>query len=215
MTAPYADGYRVTAGRDPAGSDTRVSPAGTGYLSRLTKPARALALLVAACALCVWPLAGAAAAPRAAVFPIELVIALQQDDIMGIPKKATPEEVHRIEIATEELRQLLKADGRYEIVDIAPLAEEIEKASPLHECNGCAVEITQKLGAQFAITGIVRKASATLLTLSIYVIDTQADPDKSVRSMSVTITGNTDNAWLRGVRWLVKNRLAVRSEGSP
>lgn len=177
-------------------------------------------LRVASYAIGVWLVWGAVvpaiaeAATKVAVFPVEIVIALQQDDIMGIPKKATPEEAHRLELVTAELKKLLKADGRYELVDTAPLAADIEKATPLYDCNGCAADLTQKLGAQLAVTAFVEKASATLLNLNLFVTDTAAD--NAVRGMTVTITGNTDSSWLRGMRWLVKNRLlAASSEAVP
>jgi hypothetical protein len=164
--------------------------------------------------LCAGLASAAEAATKVAVFPTEISIALQQDDIMGIPKKATPEEVHRLEMVTKELKQLLQAEGRYEVVDTSPMAAEIEKAAPLRDCNGCAAEITRKLGAQLAVTAFVDKTSATLLNLNIFVTDTAAE--NSVRGMSVMIAGNTDNAWLRGVRWLVKNRLlAAGKEATP
>ncbi|MGH6816262.1 MAG: DUF3280 domain-containing protein, partial [Hyphomicrobiaceae bacterium] len=75
----------------------------------------------------------------------------------------------------------------------------------LHKCNGCEVEIARKTGAEIAITGTVQKVSNLILNVNLYVRNT-AD-GKLIGAMSADIRGNTDESWVRGVRWLVVNRL--------
>jgi hypothetical protein len=100
---------------------------------------------------------------------------------------------------------LVAGDGRYEPVDLSTMTADIERAAPLHKCNGCEADLAKAARAEVAMTGTVQKVSNLILNLNIYV--READSGKLVRAMSVDIRGNTDETWLRGIRWLVKNRL--------
>ncbi len=85
------------------------------------------------------------------------------------------------------------------------MAAEIERAAPLYKCNGCEADLAKTAGAELAMTATVQKVSNLILNLNIYL--REAGTGKLVRAMSVDIRGNTDETWLRGIRWLVKNRL--------
>ena len=65
----------------------------------------------------------------------------------------------------------MKESGRYEVVDSAPIAKDIEDKSPMYKCNGCEDDLAKKVGADIAFIGTVRKASDVLFTVSIYVRD--------------------------------------------
>lgn len=162
-------------------------------------PRAVLAAIVAVIGL--WP-ALAAAATKVAVFPIEVPDQIREGEF--IPRPNT-EDKPRIALATDELRRLLSAGGRYEVVDLTPLAAEVEKAQPLHKCNGCDIELAHKAGADVVVTGLVEKASDVLLNMSIEMRDVASG--KVVRMGGTVIQGNTDDMWLRSVRWIVKNRL--------
>ncbi|MEL7049180.1 MAG: DUF2380 domain-containing protein, partial [Pseudomonadota bacterium] len=75
----------------------------------------------------------------------------------------------------------------------------------LFKCNGCDADLAKKVNATQAITGTVQKSSATLMNISIFVRDVASG--EIVNSMAVSVRQNTDAGWLRGVRWLVRNRL--------
>jgi hypothetical protein len=154
------------------------------------------------------PLAAAlalAAAPvhaaKAVVFPFELIDTSHEGEIRG----ARADETARLALITAELRSLLANNERYEPVDASSLAAEIASAAPLHKCNGCEADLAKKLGAELAIIGTVQKVSNLILNVNLYVRDVATG--KPLRAMSVDIRGNTDDMWLRGVRWLVRNRL--------
>jgi hypothetical protein len=98
-------------------------------------------------------------------------------------------------------------DGGYELVQLTRFEPEIARAQPLRKCNGCEADLARQIGAEVAITGTVQNVSNLILNLNIYVRD--AASGKLARAMSVDIRGNTDESWLRGVRWLVANRLFV------
>jgi hypothetical protein len=169
-------------------------------------PIRIAAFLFA----CVGMITSAAAAPSAAVFPFELHQLPQEDDYFVGEGKASEEEQRRLVMATDELLALLQAGGQYQLVDIKPVAADIEQASPLYNCNGCETEIAKKVGAGVVVSGVFEKMSATLLRLNINVRDVASG--NLTNTMSVVIQGNTDDAWIRGVRWLVKNRMTASRE---
>ena len=160
-------------------------------------PLAALALLLAS------PTA-ALAGPKAAVFPFELI----DDSLDGQYLGTRTDEGPRLALATAELRKLVEQEVGYDVLDLAAVAPEVEKASPLYKCNGCEVELARKAGADLAVTAAVRKFSNLLLSLHIYV--TEVNSGKLTKMYRVDIRGNTDESWLRGVRWLVTRGLAGR-----
>lgn len=147
----------------------------------------------------------AIAAPKTAVFPFELSVpALHPDDLMfGTTIK--PEEEVRLAKVTDELRSMLNASSEFDVVKLDTIAEEIEEKSPLHECNGCETDLARKVSAEVAILPMLQKSSDTLFNMTIGVQDVSTGA--LTKTMMVVIQGSTDEAWLRGVRWLVKRKL--------
>jgi Protein of unknown function (DUF2380) len=144
----------------------------------------------------------AMAAETVAVFPFELLDSSQEGEFI---LKVRPEETKRLELLTADLKSRLTAGQRFEIVDIAGLAAEVKAAAPLHKCNGCEADLAKKTGAKLAMLGLVQKFSDTLLSVNIQVIDAETGTIKGAYSAGVQ--GNTDEAWLRGVGYIVRNRL--------
>jgi hypothetical protein len=143
----------------------------------------------------------APAGPKAAIFPFELIDASIEGELAG----TRADETQRLALATRELRALMARDVGYEIVDLSELSAEIEKAAPLHRCGGCETDLARRAGAELAITGSVRKISNLILGLRIDVRDVASGA--VVRAVQASIRGNTDESWIRGIRWLVANRL--------
>ena len=142
--------------------------------------------------------------PRAAVvFDFELIDTSLEGELRG----TQPAEQARLILISEHLRELLAQSGRYAVVDIAPARAAIEEAGTLYGCNGCEADIAHQLGADLAIRGVVQKVSNLILNMTVYV--TEAGTGRHVTGASVDIRGNTDESWLRGVAYLVRNRLAV------
>lgn len=135
------------------------------------------------------------------VFPFELLDSSQEGEFVP---KVRPEETKRLSLLTEDLARRLSGTKAFEIVPIGELAAAIRDAAPLHKCNGCEVDLAKKSGAKYAMLGLVQKFSDTLLSVSIQVVDAQTG---GVTSYSAGVQGNTDEAWLRGVSYLVRNRL--------
>lgn len=135
--------------------------------------------------------------------------ASEEDFFRGVTGPSEPEQA-RLLMAGAELQKLLAASGRYDIVDLGPLKDEIAAARPIYECNGCEIDIAGKAKADLVMTSLVDKISETHLSLNVAVIDVAQS--KLVSNASVLIQGNTDESWLHGVRWLVKNRLLAEAK---
>lgn len=146
-------------------------------------------------------LTGAAhAATRVAVFDFELLDTSTEADIRG-PK---PDEARRLALITEDVRNRLAAAG-YDVVDLAPQKAKIEENAPFRNCNSCELPIARAAGADIEMIGLVQKVSNLILNINFQLRDV-AD-GKVLRAGSADIRNNTDESWLRGVSYLVRNRL--------
>jgi len=149
--------------------------------------------------------ATALAEQKVIIFPFDLIDITQQFEIGLMPKGIAPEEKRRLGLISAELTKLIKETGRYEVLDPEPIADDIEKAAPVFQCNGCEDDLAKKVGADVAFIGTVRKASDVLFTVSVYIRD--VNNGQVTRQASSEIFGNTDAMWLRSVRYLVDRRL--------
>lgn len=176
-----------------------------GTTARAPAPARArggrwcLGVSVAAVALALFgpPARPAVAEPRVAVFDFEL------DNTSLAP--STPEELERTRRLGVQLREMLGAPGRYEVLDIAPVRERIARVRSIRSCNGCELDAARQIGADLVAYGWVQKVSNLILNINVVIED--AKTGQHLRADSVDIRGNTDESWRRGLRYLINNRL--------
>lgn len=146
----------------------------------------------------------AAAATKAAVFPFDFRDAQQDGEVVP---QYSPDDLRRVKLIVEELKNLMAKDGKYAVVDLSSREKEVEAASPFNQCNGCEVPIAKEAGADIAVTGYVDKVSGALINLAIAARDTKTG--ELTKTMSASINGNTDELWLHGVRYLWRNRFNV------
>ncbi len=158
-------------------------------------------VLAAACFMAMAQSA-AMAAMRAAVFDVELIDTSTEGAYYGIREDQTK----RLALLGETLRQKLREKGLYEIVDVAPAAEAIAKSQKLSDCEHCAVDIAKSLDADVAIVAYVQKVSNLILNINIQILDVKTG--RTLLLTSADIRGNTEESWLRGLNWLIKNRLS-------
>jgi len=147
------------------------------------------------------------AVTKAAVFPFDFHDAQQEGELFP---QNDPEDLRRLQLVADELKSLMQNDGRYEVVDLSTKAKEIEAASPFYKCDGCEAPIAKDAGADISVTGYVDKLSNASLNLQIVVRD--AKTGQLTKTMSAAINGNSDDLWLRGVRYLWKNRFNAEAE---
>lgn len=146
-------------------------------------------------------MASAAEPARLAVFDFELIDTSLQGEMAGID----PADQARLRMIEAELRQGLEKSGRFELVDTAPAAAQVDAAGVLWSCNGCEVVIARQLDADLALLGWVQKVSNLILNLNVVIRDTATR--EQVFASSVDIRGNTDEGWRHGIRYLLENRL--------
>ena len=156
--------------------------------------------------------ATAEAGPKLLLFPIEMSVPRTEMDFFSPTSGPSPAEQERLKKADAELARLIEADGRYDLVDTAPLKADIEAAQPISECNGCEVDIGTKAGADLLMVSVLNKISDTHLSLTVSLVDVAKNG--VVSNSSVLIQGNTDESWQHGIRWLARNRL-LTAEGKP
>src|SRR5688572_8895400 len=154
----------------------------------------------------------AIAAPKTAVMPFEIMIDQPPDALPTMPVKPSAEESRRLEQATGQLKKALEETGQYDLIDLAPVAAAVKEAQPFFKCDGCEADVARKAGAELAVTGLVRKVTEALLSVSVEM--RAVDTGKIARAGSVSFHENTDEGWARAVRWLVKNRLTPQGEAS-
>jgi hypothetical protein len=144
---------------------------------------------------------GGAEPARLAVFDFELIDTSLQGEIEGVD----PADQARLRMIEAELRARLAESDRFELVDTAPVADQIDAAGVLWSCNGCELGIAERLGADLALVGWVQKVSNLILNLNVVIRDTSTR--EQVFATSVDIRGNTDEGWRHGIRYLLENRL--------
>jgi hypothetical protein len=146
------------------------------------------------------------AAPlRLAVFNFELIDTSLQGQMRG----TKPEELQRLAKISEALRLDLGKNGRYEVLNLGPVAAKAANAN-LQACGGCDGGFAREIGADVAITGTVQKISELILNFNLYLRD--AKSGAAIASMSADIRSNTDDSWLRGLNYLIRNRLLATLE---
>lgn len=114
-------------------------------------------------------------------------------------------EAARIVMLSAHLRDLLAASGRYRVIDAGPAAADPRANGDVFSCNGCEAPLARELGASRSVTGRVQKMSVLVQTVILRERDVATG--EVVSLYQTDIRGNTDEAWRRGLDWLVKNRL--------
>ena len=134
---------------------------------------------------------------RVAVFPVELL------DTSG--EGPRPGQAEKLATLSRLLREELAASGRYAAVDLAPFAAEIGRESPLYRCGGCQLGLARRAGARYAVDVIVRKMSTLVQEMALIVAD--VEEDRIAAFHSVSIRNDSEEAWRRGLLYLLRNRL--------
>ena len=145
--------------------------------------------------------------PKLAVFDLELIDTSVEGDAKS--PKAVQDRLVR---AGDQLRRELAQSGKFEIVDIAPVNVAAHDSN-LQACGGCDVKFAQQLGADLALTGVVRKISNLFVNISLFVRDVPSG--RLVSAMNADLRGDTDESWSRATSYLVRDRLLAPNYGAP
>ncbi len=136
-----------------------------------------------------------------AVFPFELA------DTSGEGVK--PGQDERLALATHILVEVLDASGKYRDVDLTPFAAEAKATEPRYRCSDCWAAVARRAGAALAVIPSVHKVSTLVLVMSIWVADLKTM--RWIAHVQGQIRGDTDEAYARGVRFLVTNEFLDKS----
>lgn len=113
-------------------------------------------------------------------------------------------ELARIARLTEMIETRFTSEG-YELLDLTPIAVDLDRVVNPANCYGCDTRMAQKLGADFVLVGEITKVSDALLAINLQLRD--AKSGAIVKAGAVDIRGNTDDTWARGMRYILKNRI--------
>lgn len=119
------------------------------------------------------------------------------------------EEVARLAMIEDIVATRFAEEG-YEFVDLTPEKDAIDREMNLAKCNGCDTRIAAKLGADYSLVGEVLKVSNLILAINLQLRDSETGD--LVKGGVVDIRSNTDEAWARGIRYILKNRIFVTEE---
>lgn len=122
------------------------------------------------------------------------------------------DERDRLILISDQVRRQLAESGKFELLDISPVKAAVD-GSNLQACGGCDVQFAEKIGADLAITGVMKKISTLILNLTIFVRD--AHTGRLITAANADFRGNTDESWTRAASYLVRNRLLAPNYGKP
>ncbi len=140
------------------------------------------------------------AGKRAAFFGVTFIDTSTEGDMRGV----RADEVARIDLVTDYIADTLREQG-LELVDLEPVREELDRTRNPARCNGCDMRMAQRLGADYAVVSEVQKVSNLILSMNIYVRD--AGTGRNLRGMAVDVRSNTDDSWLRGMRYILQRNI--------
>ncbi|WP_095587655.1 DUF3280 domain-containing protein [Actibacterium ureilyticum] len=117
---------------------------------------------------------------------------------------AKPAEQARIALLQDKVRDRFAQEGLM-LVDLAPVADRLASTVNPAKCYGCDIRMGRTLGADFVLVGEVQKVSNLILSMNLVLRDTETE--RMVRGLSVDIRSNTDDSWLRGIRYILNNNI--------
>ncbi|PWE32680.1 hypothetical protein DDZ14_09090 [Maritimibacter sp. 55A14] len=102
----------------------------------------------------------------------------------------------------ERLVEARFTEEGFNLLDLAPVAEEMDRIKNPADCYGCELRMAERLGADYVLVGEVQKVSNLILSMNLVMRDV-AD-GHAVRALAVDIRSNTDESWTRGMRYIFK-----------
>lgn len=112
------------------------------------------------------------------------------------------DETARIKLLEGATRDRFVDEG-FVILSNDPVAAELARTVNPAGCYGCDVRMAARLGADYVLVGEVRKVSNLVLSMNLVLRDVRTGG--MLRGLAVDIRSNTDDSWLRGIRYILKN----------
>ena len=121
-----------------------------------------------------------------------------------MPSEIDPAEIARLRSIEAMAAARFEEEG-FELMDLAPIADDLARVTNPANCYGCDVRMAKKLGADFILVGELNKISDALLSINLQLRD--GETGALVKAGATSIRGNTDDTWKRGMRYILKNRI--------
>lgn len=137
---------------------------------------------------------------RAAVMDFELINEMRDYET----EESRTAQQRRLALISNALRGEFDQRAMYRTVDnnaAAKLIADQKARQDLRNCNGCELDIGRALGADVVVLCWVQKVSNLILNVNIEVKDVASG--KTLYTKSVDLRSNSDNSWLRGIRYMV------------
>lgn len=115
-----------------------------------------------------------------------------------------PEELQRIDLLEKTVAERFDDEGLV-LMNLSAISEELDRTVNPAKCYGCDLRMGEKLGADYVLVGEVQKVSNLILSMNLVLKDVGSG--FMVRGQSVEIRSNSDESWLRGMRYILKNNI--------
>lgn len=112
------------------------------------------------------------------------------------------DETARIPLLQDQVRARFLQEG-FVLLSNEPISAELANTVNPADCYGCDLRMAAKLGADYVLVGEVQKVSNLILAMNLVMRDVTTG--EMVRGLSVDIRSNTDETWLRGMRYILNN----------
>src|SRR4030095_15298771 len=173
---------------------------------------RTIALILAP-AIVLAALAAAGAAETAAPSPVKMaVFPFELEDASAAAAYIPPDDIDReqLRLSTEEARRLIAASGRYQLVDVSAVNDEVARAGKLRDGAGCEARIAAGLGADQSMVGIVTRITRMEYAVTYKIRDARSGALVEVKQTDLRMGANV--AGSGGARWLIENRLLEQAK---
>ena len=165
-------------------------------------------------ALFLWLLAGllsASAATAQGLVPLRegsrvafLGITFIDTSTEGAYNPVRSDETARLALVRDYVEARFTEDG-FVLIDLAPISTDLAAVTNPADCYGCETRLAARLNADYVLVGEVQKVSNLILSMNLVL---RAVPSgEVVRARAVDIRSNTDDSWLRGMRYIFKTHI--------
>ena len=138
-----------------------------------------------------------------------LGITLLDSSLQSATADGGNEELRRLAMIQDLVATRFAEEG-YVLLDLAPVAADLDRVVNPAKCYGCDARMGQALGADFVLVGEVQKVSNLILSMNLQMRDPETG--QTVKGRVVDIRSNTDEAWLRGMSYILKTAFFPREE---
>jgi len=112
----------------------------------------------------------------------------------------------RIRVASEKLRDELKRNHLYNVVDDGAALAVIERWSSeqnLHHCNGCELDMAKQLNAEQVLVPWIFRMSNLVLTMHVEIRDVATG--RMLMKKALDFRGDNDIGWTRAIAYLIRD----------